>query len=350
MMKTEETLIRVLQKQFILKIDDTYGSKAIDEFKFCVSQLKKLYKVIDISQYESIMAFVGNYAEYRTSCKTMAMDNIHSVLTKRLIVEFVDENTLNVVQDDHFDAMVLSEKTFVYRWTANEKQTDQFYIKGELNAFSDEETPSEGSFFAVRTYNDLDEALINYRDNVALPCKGKYLSESMNEARLFFYPAPEEKLQKALEEYLSYRLRHCTVKREHNVDESHPVDIIVTWQGTSHIALIEIKWIGKSLNDKGEISGDYSDGRANKGAAQLVNYIDNNGDSYPHHVTVGYLAVFDLRRKDNKDPRAVKISRDNANYYKEREISYNPQYETLRTDFKKPYRFFIKVSNNVYQD
>ena len=349
-MKTEETLIRVLQKQFILKIDDTYGSEAIDEFKFCVSQLKKLYKAIDISQYESIMAFVGNYAEYQTSCKTMAMDNIHSVSTKRLIVEFVGEDTLNVVQDDHFDAAVLSGKTFVYRWTANEKQADQFYIKGVLHAFSDEETPSEGSFFAVRTYNDLDEALINYRDNVALPCKGKYLSESMNEARLFFYPAPEENLQKALEEYLSYRLRHCTVKREHNVDESHPVDIIVTWQGTSHIALIEIKWIGKSLNDKGEISVDYSDGRANKGAAQLVNYIDNNGDSYPHHVTVGYLAVFDLRRKENNDPCADKISRENANYYKEREISYNPQYETLRTDFKKPYRFFIKVSNDAYQD
>lgn len=349
-MKNEETLIRVLQKQFILKIDDTYGSKAIDEFKFCVSQLKKLYKAIDISQYESIIAFVGNYAEYQTSSKTMAMDNIHSVLTKRLIVEFVDEDTLNVVQDDHFDATVLSVKTFVYRWTANEKQADQFYIKGVLQAFSDEETPSEGSFFAVRTYNDLDEALINYRDNVALPCKSKYLSESMNETRLFFYPAPEENLQKALEEYLSYRLRHCTVKREHNVDESHPVDIIVTWQGTSHIALIEIKWVGKSLNNKGEISVEHSDGRANKGAAQLVNYIDNNGDSYPHHVTVGYLAVFDLRRKENNDPCAEKISRANANYYKEREISYNPRYETLRTDFKKPYRFFIKVSNNAYQD
>lgn len=349
-MKTEETLIRVLQKQFILKIDDTYGSEAIDDFKFCVSQLKKLYKAIDISQYESIMAYVGNFAEYQDSCKTMEMDNIHSVSTKRLVVRFVDEDTLNVVQDDHFDAMALSGKTFVYRWRANEKQADQFYIKGTLHAFSDEETPSEGSFFAVRTYNDLDEALINYRDNVALSCKGKCLSESMNEARLFFYPAPEENLQKALEEYLSIRLRHCTVKREHIVDDSHPVDIIVTWQGTSHIALIEIKWIGKSLNDKGEIGVPYADGRANSGAAQLVNYIDNNGDTYPHYVTVGYLAVFDLRRKENNDPHAVKISRENANYYKEREISYNPQYETLRTDFKKPYRFFIKVSNDAYQD
>ncbi len=349
-MTTKEALIRVLQKQFILKIDDTYGNEAIDDFKFCVSQLTKLYKAIDISQYDSIIAFVGNYDEYQTVCKKMEMDNIHSVSTKRLVVEFVNEDSLNVIQEDHFDATVLSGKTFVYRWAANEKQADQFYIKGELHAFSDEETPSEGSFFAVRTYNDLDDALINYRDNVALSCKGRYLSESMNEARLFFYPAPEENLQKAMEEYLSIRLRHCTVKREHNVDDSHPVDIIVTWQGTCHIALIEIKWVGKSLNDEGEIGVEYAERRANKGASQLVNYIDNNGDTYPHHVTVGYLAVFDLRRKENNDPSAVKISHENANYFKEREISYNPQYETIRTDFKKPYRFFIKVSNNAYQD
>ena len=190
-----------------------------------------------------------------------------------------------------------------------------------MYAFSNEETPSEGSFFAVRTYNDLDEALINYRDNVAISCKGKSLSESMTPTRLFFNPSPENKLQEALEEYLVYRLRNCTVKREHNVDDSHPVDIIVTWQGTNHIALIEIKWIGKSLNERGEMGVTYNEARANKGAAQLVGYIDNNKDSFPHHVTVGYLAVFDLRRKENNDPNALKISRVNADYFKEREIN-----------------------------
>ena len=111
-----------------------------------------------------------------------------------------------------------------------------------------------------------------------------------------------------------------------------------------------IKWIGKSLNERGEISVTYTDSRANSGAVQLANYIDNNKDSYPHHVTVGYLAVFDLRRKENKNPGAVKLLRTNADYYKEREIKFVTKYETIRTDFKKPYRFFIKVSNNAYQD
>lgn len=349
-MKPEEALVSILQRQFILKIDDTYGDEAINDFKLCVSRLKQLFKAIDIFQYESILAFVGDFPEYQAVSKTMALDNIHSVSTKKLVVNFVDADTINVIQYDHFMSEELSDKTFVYRWCGSERQADQFYIKRSLYAFSNEETPSEGSFFAVRTYNDLDEALINYRDNVAISCKGKSLSESMTPTRLFFNPSPENKLQEALEEYLVYRLRNCTVKREHNVDDSHPVDIIVTWQGTNHIALIEIKWIGKSLNERGEIGVPYNETRANKGAAQLVGYIDNNKDSFPHHVTVGYLAVFDLRRKENNEPNALKISRVNADYFKEREINYNPQYETVRSDFKKPYRFFIKVSNNAYQD
>ena len=349
-MKAEEALVRILQRQFILKIDDSYGDKAIDDFKLCVSKMKMLFKAIDISQYEAIQAVVGGHPELHAISKTMSMDNIHSVATKRLVINFVDEDTLNVLQDEQFDAEVLSEKTFVYRWVSGEVNADQFCIKGEWYAFSEEETPSEGSFFAVRTYNDLDEALINYRDTIAISCKQKTLSESMTPSRLFFYPSPEDKLQGALEEYLRLRLRNCTVKREHIVDDSHPVDIIVAWQGTNHIALIEIKWIGKSLNDKGEIGVPYSDARANSGAAQLVNYIDNNGDTFPHHVTIGYLAVFDLRRKENNDPKAIKLLRTNADYYREREIDYNPQYETIRTDFKKPDRFFIKVSNNAYQD
>ena len=349
-MKPEETLVRILQRQFILKIDDAYGDDVIDDFKLCVSKLKQLYKAIDIGQYETITAIVGCHTELQAISKTMNMDNLHSITTKRLAVNFVDEDTVNVIQDDQLATDSLSEKTFVYRWTCGERHADQFCIKKEWHAFSEEETPSEGSFFAVRTYNDLDEALVFYRDNLAISCKGKSLAESMTESRLFFHPSPEDKLQETLEEYLSYRLRNCTVKRENNVDDSHPVDIIVTWQGTNHIALIEIKWIGKSLNERGEIGVTYTDSRACSGAAQLVSYIDNNSDSYPHHVTIGYLAVFDLRRKDNNDPNAEKLLRANADYYREREINFDTKYETIRTDFKKPYRFFIKVSNNAYQD
>lgn len=349
-MRSEELVIKLLQQQFVVKIDDMYGGDVIDDFKFCVSQLKQLYKSIDIGQYLTITAFVGNFPYYKNNGKEMGMDNIHMISTKHLVINFVRDGAVIVVQDENFDPEILSDTTFVYKWDANSEYADQFYAKRNLIPFCEEGIPSEGSFFAVRTYNDLDEALIDYRDNIAISCKGKSLQESMTQSRLFFNPAPEDKLQEELDQFLRLRLRNCIVKREHNVDDSHPVDIIVTWQGTNHIALIEIKWLGKSLNKKGVIGVVCSDSKAEDGAEQLVNYIDNNTDSYTHSVTIGYLAVFDLRRFKNTNPTAIQIQRANADYYKDREIQFKTRYELTRTDFKKPYRFFIKVSNNAYID
>ena len=65
---------------------------------------------------------------------------------------------------------------------------------------------------------------------------------------------------------------------------------------------------------------------------------------------MGYLVVYDLRRRHNTDPASKKIPRENANYYKDKEIEYDPQYELTRKNFKRPYRFFIKVDNDAYQD
>lgn len=350
-MASEDTIIRLLQSQFIIKIDDAYQGESVKDFAMCIRQLKELYKNIDISRYATISAFVGKHSAYEGKGIEMQMQNIHSLDRDNLVVNFINEETTQILPADGFDSNRFSTDTFVYCWKRGEDRADKFMIKGEEVPFSEEETPVEGSFFAVKTYNDLDEALANYRDNVALMCKGKALQDSMTPTRLFFYAAPENLLQQALFEYLDSRLRQCDVKREHNVDESKPVDIMVKWRGTSHMALIEIKWVGKSLKADGSgFSADYSDGRARTGASQLVDYIDNNADSFPRDVTTGYLVVYDLRRLKNTDPASTTISRVNANHYKDKEIDFDPQYELTRKDFKRPYRFFVKVSNNAYQD
>ena len=350
-MTSKDTIIRLLQSQFVIKIDDAYHGESVKDFTLCIRQLRELYKNIDISRYATISAFVGRHGAYEGKGVTMQMQNIHSLDRDNLVVNFVNEETTQVLTSDCFDVDTLSNDTFVYCWKRDEDRADKFMIKGELVPFSTEDTPVEGSFFAVKTYNDLDEALTNYRDNVAPMCKGKALEDSMTPTRLFFYAAPENLLQQALFEYLDSRLRQCDVKREHNVDESKPVDIMVRWRGTSHMALIEIKWLGKSLKaDRSDVGVDYADARANAGASQLVDYIDKNADSFPRDVTTGYLVVYDLRRHRNTNPTSTTISRVNANYYKDKEIDFDPQYELTRKDFKRSYRFFVKVSNNAYQD
>lgn len=350
-MVAKDIIVQLLQRQFILKIDDAYHGSAVDDFKMCLRQLIILYKQLDITRYDSITAFVGNHVCVHGKGITMQMENIHSLEKDNIVINFVDEETTRVIPSEEIDTIKLSNDTFVYCWSRHKKNADQFLIKGELVPFSEDITPVEGSFFAVKTYNDLDEALINYRDNVAPMCKGRALEESMTPTRIFFYARPEALLQEALFEYLDNRLRQCDVKREHNVNESKPVDIMVRWRGTNHMALIEIKWVGKSLkkDDKTKVSVNYADARANEGASQLVDYIDKNSDSFPRDVTIGYLVVYDLRRH-NSNPLQATISRADAIYYKDKEIEYNPQYDTIRNDFKKPYRFFVKVSKNAYQD
>lgn len=349
-MKNEDALIQILQKQFMIRVDDAYGNIGVNDFINCVGLLRLLYKNVTLTRYETITAFVGTYSCLRGKGKEMRKENIHSVDTQNLIVKLVDEDNVVLYQPDEIDIVTLSDSTFIYHWRLDRSHSDQFYVKRELIPFSDELTPDEGSFFAVRTYSDLDEALINYRDNIALMCKNRALTESMTPERLFYKPSPEGLLQEALNEYLEYHLRNCDVKREHNVDDSHPVDIFVKWRGTNHMALIEIKWVGKSLNKEGNVGVKYYDKRANEGAVQLAGYIDNNSDSFPRDITIGYLVVFDLRRHKNDDVNRVKMSRANADYYNGKEINYNPQYDLIRKDFRKPYRFFIKVRNDVYED
>ena len=117
------------------------------------------------------------------------------------------------------------------------------------------------------------------------------------------------------------------------------------------IALIEIKWVGKSLKEDGtDISCDYTDSRANTGAKQLVDYIDANRESYPSHITAGYLVVFDLRRKNNKNHTNTTISRANGDYLLRKELKMNPDYKRIRSDYKETYRFFIKVHRDAYID
>ena len=348
-MSTEDNLITVLQNQFIVRIDDAYTDGVVDDFKMLIRQLRKLFRHINLWEYQTVTAFVGNIPAVRGTGKMMSIENIHAVDTTNLVVNFVTEDVTEVVNDNNIDIVTISADTFVYQWSATEANADQFFVKGERIPFSREVTPDEGSFFCKKTYNDLDEALVDYRDNFAVMCRGKALMDSMTPERLFFRPAPEKLLQEALYDYLYSRLRQCDVNREHNVDVSHPVDLIIRWRGTNHIALVEIKWVGTSLKD-GRISTTYADARANDGAHQLVGYIDNNQDSFPRDITMGYLAVYDLRRRNNNDPARTKISRLDANYYKGIEISYDPNYELTRKDFKKPYRFFIKVNNDAYQD
>ena len=155
-----------------------------------------------------------------------------------------------------------------------------------------------------------------------------------------FKPGPEETMRNSLTNYLKNVLPNAEVRPEQVVDDSHPVDIKVTWMLTSKLALIEIKWLGKSLNDGGNFV-TYTDARAREGAQQLNHYLDGNQQQAPAHTTMGYLVVIDGRRY-GLNAASTSVNAANGGRYRNQEIAFDPEFHTIRPDFARPIRMFAE--------
>ena len=148
------------------------------------------------------------------------------------------------------------------------------------------------SRFAVRTFADLTDALEHYRLQSVRTSQCPVLRTVWADPnRLFFIPGPESKMRLSLKNFLENVLRGVEVREEQTIDALHPVDLRVTFNMRNRIALIEIKWLGRSLPNV-----RHDDSRALEGADQLAGYLDANHDDEPSIITRGYLVVIDGRR------------------------------------------------------
>ena len=112
------------------------------------------------------------------------------------------------------------------------------------------------------------------------------------------------------------------------MDESHPVDIRISFEFTPSVALIEIKWLGKSRNVKGDaVSTNYGPWRAREGAQQLADYLEYYHQSSPSRSPRGYLIVIDGRRRGLSDD-SKSIARVDGMYYDHQEITYAPSFSS----------------------
>jgi hypothetical protein len=148
-------------------------------------------------------------------------------------------------------------------------------------------------------------------------------------------------MRRSLTQYLRGVMRDCNVKPEQNVDESHPVDIHVLFTSTSQHAIIEIKWLGRSIDPAtGKAATGFTRGRALAGSQQLADYIDKTVQSSPHYGARGYLVVFDGRRNGLKIGTKT-LDKAKALGYQNKEIAYSPDYAATRSDFDPPMRMFL---------
>ena len=168
-----------------------------------------------------------------------------------------------------------------------------------------------------------------------------------DENRLFMKAGPEEVIRDSLVEFLRARLGGgYEVRPEQNMDASHPVDIKITKMLTNRLMILEIKWLGDSRNSDGRVTVKHRTYRANEGAQQLADYLEQNLEKAPLNITQGYYVVIDARR-EGLTPTSKTISKENGFHYADREIEFDPEYDEVRRDFDPPYRMFAEpvVSN-----
>lgn len=204
---------------------------------------------------------------------------------------------------------------------------------------------SARSQFSVPTFSSLRDALQNYaHENVRESTCYVFKQVWHDPNRLFFKtPTPEATIRNSLTQFLRNRLgADHDVWPEQNVNERNPVDIQVKPRfANNRVMLIEIKWLGFSVADNGHITARHSDSRAQKGADQLAEYLDQKLQFAPTDVIQAYYVIIDGRRQGLREGDTT-VTRSAGLYYEDKELSFNPAPHETRTDFDPPYRMFAR--------
>lgn len=105
---------------------------------------------------------------------------------------------------------------------------------------------------------------------------------------------PEHYMRDQLIIYLTDHMRY-TFTREPELGQSkRELDIFFDVSG--ELYLIEIKWMGVSINDQGNgLSTKYTDCRAREGVTQTLEYIEELMNSSEKGLRHGYLVIYDAR-------------------------------------------------------
>ena len=235
------------------------------------------------------------------------------------------------------DYRTLSKDSIVYVFDGSR---ERFYMAGDVREVVNPAPGAHASVYAIPTFRALEDALKDYRLRFVRYCGCQILATVWEcDTRLVFKNKPEATMRRSLAQFLRMTLRGgATVGEEQNVDESHPVDIRVTWHLGTRVALLEIKWLGDSRTVTGGLLR-YRDARANQGAKQLVEYLEAQAVQTPTHYRTGYLVVIDGRRR-GVQRNTEALTCDDALYYAERPVVYDPPYHQQRTDFAMPIRMY----------
>jgi len=340
----------VARDQYSILIRDDYGLEGFNRLTLLTDTIVRIYRHLNFSTFSRIViyspfdnAFFLENIPNSNPMQCNSFQNLSQLSGSQLTIEIRENLNLFVSSEFIPDIDTIRPNAIVYQWANYEE-----VIFGKTEQRPLRRNPYNDSYFANPTYKKLEVALEDYKVRFARVSKCPYLKDVwFNDNKIYFKSGPEELMRDSLLNFLYEQIRDAEVRPEQNMDASHPVDIKITWTLTNRLAIIEIKWLGRSLNQNGDhITQNFTQARALQGADQLINYLDSNKSFAPDKITIGYLVVYDGRRRGT-DPIVDDISKDDADYYVNKEIEYNPDYSTIRTDFAKPVRFFMEAHSTI---
>ncbi len=338
----------IARREFTTRVENHYGEAGMNALKRVLEGLHEGHIWLAYETLSSLTLFVpldeGVEPDLGHAGVRIPANQLSQFITSVGTLRANSDGTYQV-WTDAVDPIMLGSTSVVYNFT----DADYFVIDGQLERVENP-TPFP-SMFGLPTFVDLQAALDHYSAHLARYTTCKVLADCWyGPRRILLANKPEQTMRRSLAQYLKSTLRDheaIEVREEQIVDESHPVDIKVTWSMPHRLALIEIKWLGNCVNAAGDTisTTSYRDARAREGAQQLVEYLDENRPHAPTHVTVGYLVVFDARRDGIRDIGSEEsVDGAEAVAYRATPISFDPEWHLVRTDFAEPCRIFLEPS------
>lgn len=339
---------KIVEIHYVPMVLDDYGLDKMNLLLHLTDSIAEIYRHLKYNSFSSVTIYVAVDNNVFLSSISganpntiISYENLSPILGENIVIEVKENGTLHYSVNFDFDINAARHNAIIYNFT---KSTEVEVIFGKTTENKLLPIPDADSYFAIQTYKDLELALEEYGTKVARHSECVYLKTVWfdDSNRIFFKPRPEHILRDSLTQFFKMRLRNVEVRPEQIVDKSHPVDIKVTWSLTNHLALLEIKWLGKSLAKKGKrFNQIYNRQRALDGAQQLADYLDENLKQAPVKSTKGYLIIFDARRWGCNNKTNSVNANDGLRYVND-DIKFNPDFHIQRSDFAKPVRLFLE--------
>ena len=327
---SDEIANRIRRENYLIEIYASTNDKwFVTQARRIIDFVRKVYRTIEPSHYggtlivNSLTDLGAPIVERGTARQYYDSGMLNHYFSNIIFEIYSDDSVMPNVwtnqEQTTIDRIVNNMEGSLSYVFNGEEQTECFYVNGVQVGIQN--SYSCPSIFALQ-YHDLIEALYKYHSTRARNVSCEHLKNCFQDENfIYFKNKPEDCIQVSLSEFLKSHLRGVDVSREFNLGASKPVDVRVYWREANRSALIEVKWLGRSLKENGNIGTSYTNTRVNDGMSQIKEYMDLSRRDNPDIISKGYLVLIDGRRRGINQSVVTSISREDGYHYSGSELN-----------------------------